>query len=59
MNPQHTNTSVNDGTVANRFHFAGGVNDLIAASTTATNQYTGGGGSHNNIQPSIVKLVRY
>ena len=56
MNPQHTNTSVNDGTTANRFHFANGVNDLIAAPTTATNQYTGGGGSHNEIQPSIVKL---
>mgnify|MGYP000350743285 CR=1 FL=1 len=25
-------------------------------STTATNQNTGGGGAHNNIQPSIVKL---
>jgi microcystin-dependent protein len=25
--------------------------------TTATNQYTGGGGAHNNIQPSIVKLA--
>jgi microcystin-dependent protein len=24
--------------------------------TTATNQYTGGGQPHNNIQPSIVKL---
>ena len=24
--------------------------------TTATNKYTGGGGAHNNIQPSVVKL---
>lgn len=28
---------------------------ISLASTTATNQSTGGGGTHNNIQPSIVK----
>ncbi len=33
----------------------------LTSPTTATNQNTGGGGSHNNIQPSIVKLsaVKY
>ncbi len=30
-------------------------NAAYAAATTATNQNTGGGGAHNNIQPSIVK----
>jgi prepilin-type N-terminal cleavage/methylation domain-containing protein len=31
-------------------------NHPITSATTATNQYTGGNGGHNNIQPSIVKM---
>ncbi len=35
---------------------SGFASNAYASATTATNQYTGGGSAHNNIQPSIVKL---
>lgn len=41
---QKVQTSAIDGTIVNRFHFANGVTDLIAAAT-------GGGLAHNNLQP--------
>jgi len=54
----------NATTATNNGSFTGvSINAITATnqSTTATNQNTGGGGAHNNIQPSIVKtfVIKY
>lgn len=53
VNMQLVDSNTADGS-ANRFRIAAGLPQLTAVAVAATNQNTGGGGAHNNLQPYIV-----